>query len=88
MTFTRSPPLPLDLPTALEEIERLRIQLIQTNEKWMKAVERRELDNRANKGTINKLQEQIKEAKALLRKSLLDKESDLVADVEDAMGIL
>lgn len=82
------PPLPTDLETAVEEIKKLRNQLIQTNEKWMKAIERRELDNRANKGTINSLQENIKEAKAVLRKSLLTQGSDLVADVEDAMEIL
>lgn len=53
-------PLPADYQTALEEIQRLRRQLVATNEKWMKAVERRTLDNRANKGTINTLLEKLK----------------------------
>ena len=88
MILTRFPPLPSDLQTALEEITKLRIQLLSANDKWAKAVERRECDNRASKGTINKLQVRAAKASMLLRKSLLNKDSDLVADIEDAMEIL
>jgi len=59
-------PLPADYQTALEEILRLREQLIQTNLKWVKAVERRELDNRANKGNLNAMQQ----TEAYLREEL------------------
>lgn len=81
-------PLPTDLQTALEEIQRLRNQIIQTNVKWANLAERRERDNRSSKGTINALQKKMTEAKALLRASVTNKDSDMVADMEDAMDLL
>lgn len=65
--MNRQSPLPADFQTALEEIERLRKQLLTTNEKWMKAVERRTLDNRANAGTIRALMETEKELRLQLK---------------------
>lgn len=58
------PPPPPDYQTALEEIARLRKQVLTANEKWMKAVERRTLDNRANAGTIRALQKELASIKA------------------------
>jgi hypothetical protein len=52
-------PLPSTLPDALQEIVRLRLQLILTNQKWEKAVSKAELDRRAASGIIALLKRQI-----------------------------
>lgn len=66
--MNRLPPLPTDLKSAHTEIMRLRAQLIRANEKWCNAVMKRELDNRANRGTIRAM----KETELMLRERLKD----------------
>lgn len=55
----RSSPVPDQIDKAREEIVYLRRALYAANEKSMKWFTQRELDNRANAGTIAKLQAEI-----------------------------
>lgn len=52
-------PLPDTLEEAQKEIQRLRMQLIMTNEKWAKNITLRELDRRSMSGTQDALREEI-----------------------------